>query len=128
MAPIFARAAAPHFTTIYLGRGIDQAFFIWCLVWWPVVAGFVIIFDMVRMGISGGNGALWFCELTANSIGRLAIKCGIDSDGLRRTIADYNRVAENKATDPLDKSPDYLQSLGDGPYYALNAAISNRFA
>ncbi len=34
-ALIFARAAAPHFTTIYLGRGIDQAFFIWCLVWWP---------------------------------------------------------------------------------------------
>ena len=32
---LFARAAAPHFTTIYLGRGIDQAFFIWCLVWWP---------------------------------------------------------------------------------------------
>ena len=34
-ALLFARAAAPHFTTIYLGRGIDQAFFIWCLVWWP---------------------------------------------------------------------------------------------
>lgn len=32
---LFGRAAAPHFTTIYLGRGIDQAFFIWCLVWWP---------------------------------------------------------------------------------------------
>ena len=34
-AILFGRAAAPHFTTIYLGRGIDQAFFIWCLVWWP---------------------------------------------------------------------------------------------
>jgi hypothetical protein len=34
-ALLFARAASPHFTTIYLGRGIDQAFFIWCLVWWP---------------------------------------------------------------------------------------------
>jgi hypothetical protein len=32
---LFGRAAAPHFTTIYIGRGIDQAFFIWCLVWWP---------------------------------------------------------------------------------------------
>jgi len=32
---LFARAALPHFTTIYLGRGIDQAFFVWCLVWWP---------------------------------------------------------------------------------------------
>src|SRR5437660_154393 len=34
-AILFGRAAAPHFTTVYLGRGIDQAFFIWCLVWWP---------------------------------------------------------------------------------------------
>ena len=34
-AMVFGRAAAPHFTTIYLGDGIDQAFFIWCLVWWP---------------------------------------------------------------------------------------------
>ena len=34
-ATLFVRAAAPHFTTIYLGRGIDQAFLIWCLVWWP---------------------------------------------------------------------------------------------
>ncbi len=34
-ALLFARADASHFTTIYLGRGIDQAFFIWCLVWWP---------------------------------------------------------------------------------------------
>ena len=34
-AMLFARAAAAHFTSIYLGRGIDQAFFIWCLVWWP---------------------------------------------------------------------------------------------
>ncbi|MGH7913607.1 MAG: hypothetical protein ACREPW_03010, partial [Candidatus Binataceae bacterium] len=34
-ALLFARPDMPHFTTIYLGRGIDQAFFIWCLVWWP---------------------------------------------------------------------------------------------
>ena len=34
-APLFLRPALPHFTTIYLGRGIDQSFFIWCLVWWP---------------------------------------------------------------------------------------------
>ena len=34
-ALLFARPALPHLATIYLGRGIDQAFFIWCLVWWP---------------------------------------------------------------------------------------------
>jgi len=34
-ALLFARPALPHLATIYLGRGIDQVFFIWCLVWWP---------------------------------------------------------------------------------------------
>jgi len=34
-ALIFGRAAAPQLNTIYLGEGIDQGFFIWCLVWWP---------------------------------------------------------------------------------------------
>ncbi len=34
-ALIFGRAAAPHLSTIYLGEGIDQCFFVWCLVWWP---------------------------------------------------------------------------------------------
>jgi 3-oxo-5alpha-steroid 4-dehydrogenase len=64
----------------------------------------------------------------AKNIDQLAIKCGIDAGGLRRTIADYNRLTEHKAADPLEKSSAYLQSLGNGPYYALNASISNRFA
>ena len=32
---LFARPAASHFATSYVGRGVDQPFFIWCLVWWP---------------------------------------------------------------------------------------------
>jgi 3-oxo-5alpha-steroid 4-dehydrogenase len=64
----------------------------------------------------------------AKSIEQLAIKCGIDASGLQRTVADYSRLAEDKVTDPLEKSSAYLQSLGDGPYYAINASISNRFA
>jgi hypothetical protein len=32
---LFGRAAAPRFSSVYMGRGIDQTFFIWCLVWWP---------------------------------------------------------------------------------------------
>jgi hypothetical protein len=37
-AVLFGRAAAPRFNTVYLGSGIDQAFFVWCLVWWPYAA------------------------------------------------------------------------------------------
>src|SRR3984893_4112490 len=32
---LFARPSAPQFASSYLGRGADQCFFIWCLVWWP---------------------------------------------------------------------------------------------
>jgi hypothetical protein len=34
-ACLFARPAAAHFGSAYFGRGVDQPFFIWCLVWWP---------------------------------------------------------------------------------------------
>jgi hypothetical protein len=34
-ALLFGHATAPDFNSIYLGYGIDQSFFIWCLVWWP---------------------------------------------------------------------------------------------
>lgn len=37
-AVLFGRAAAPRFGTVCLGSGIDQAFFAWCLVWWPHAA------------------------------------------------------------------------------------------
>jgi hypothetical protein len=32
---LFARPSAPQFASSYLGWGVDQSFFIWCLVWWP---------------------------------------------------------------------------------------------
>lgn len=34
-ALLFARPVAPYYTTAYLGWGVDQTFFIWCLAWWP---------------------------------------------------------------------------------------------
>jgi hypothetical protein len=34
-ALLFAQPTATHFATSYVGRGVDQPFFIWCLVWWP---------------------------------------------------------------------------------------------
>jgi len=30
--------------------------------------------------------------------------------------------------DPLGKNPDYCRPLGEGPYWALNTSLSNRFA
>jgi hypothetical protein len=32
---LFARPSAPQFASSYLGWGVDQCFFIWCLTWWP---------------------------------------------------------------------------------------------
>lgn len=42
----------------------------------------------------------------------------VDAEQLAQTIADYNAAAE-AGEDPLGKSPEYLNVLGDGPYYAI---------
>src|ERR1700740_496399 len=34
-ALLFAWPVAPRLATTYIGCGVDQPFFIWCLVWWP---------------------------------------------------------------------------------------------
>ena len=63
----------------------------------------------------------------AASLDALAAKCDIDAAGLRDEAARFNGDA-TKGTDPMGKSPEYLRSLGAGPYYAINMALSNVFA
>lgn len=62
----------------------------------------------------------------ASSIEGLARKCGIDPDGLGRTIASYNASARTKA-DPFGKNADYLRPMGHGPFHAINKSTANIF-
>jgi len=52
----------------------------------------------------------------------LADRCGIDAAGLEATKREYNTAVAAKR-DPKEKSPDYLQPLGEGPYYAIDVSI-----
>ena len=52
----------------------------------------------------------------ADSLDELAEKYGIDADGLRATVEEYNRFCE-EGHDPLGKSPEYLKPIKTAPFY-----------
>ena len=62
------------------------------------------------------------------SLAAIARKCKIDLAGLQDTITGYNSIAQSGGADPLGKGGDYVHTIGDGPYYALNMAIDNLFS
>jgi 3-oxo-5alpha-steroid 4-dehydrogenase len=64
----------------------------------------------------------------AGSLQALAQKCGIDFDGLKKTVGNYSAAARTGQPDPLGKNADYIHPFGDGPFYALNMAIDNMFS
>lgn len=57
----------------------------------------------------------------------LAKRAGIDPARLQRTVADFNARARAGQPDPLGKSPDKQVPLDDGPYYAVNVSLNNKF-
>lgn len=64
----------------------------------------------------------------ARSLKAIAAKCAIDADELARTIAAYDAAARDGRPDTLGKNADYVEPLGDGPYFALNMALDNPFS
>jgi 3-oxo-5alpha-steroid 4-dehydrogenase len=57
----------------------------------------------------------------------LASNAGIDPVGLEKTIADHNRRARAGQPDTLGKSPDKMVPMENGPYYAVNVSLNNKF-
>ncbi|MEI8299959.1 MAG: FAD-binding protein [Pseudomonadota bacterium] len=58
----------------------------------------------------------------------LARKIGADPVELQATVATMRSALANKQPDPLGKNPDYCRPLGEGPYWALNTSIGNKFS
>ncbi len=58
----------------------------------------------------------------------LAGKIGVDPTALERTVTRLRTAMSQGLPDPLGKNPDYCQPLGDGPYWALNTSLDNKFA
>lgn len=62
----------------------------------------------------------------APTLDALADKIGFDRDTLRRTVDSYNTYARGEQPDPLEKRPDEMARIGEGPYYAIDASIDSR--
>ncbi len=65
---------------------------------------------------------LWLGRRKAATLDGLARKLGIPVEAFLATIDGYNRMAAGKH-DPQGKMPDFLEPLGDGPYYAINCSL-----
>jgi 3-oxo-5alpha-steroid 4-dehydrogenase len=55
----------------------------------------------------------------------LAARCGIDPNGLKKTLGDYNVGAQQK-DDDFAKQNHYLHRLEKGPFYAIDMSIGNK--
>lgn len=60
-----------------------------------------------------------------SSLEQLSKACGMDSSALKGSVSHYNHSINQGIADPLGKSADYCQSLGQGPYYAMNISVSS---
>ncbi len=63
----------------------------------------------------------------APSIERLAGKIGIDPQALEKTIADFNAGAAHGTDAAHGKMKQHLRPVSDGPYYAVNLSINNKW-
>lgn len=63
----------------------------------------------------------------ATTLAKLAAKCGIDPGGLERAVAGYNATVAKRAPDPLGKVPNKMKPVDQGPYYAVNMSLNNKF-
>jgi len=68
---------------------------------------------------------LLFNTVRNNDIAALAARCGINVDGLKNTLADYNEGVERNV-DSFAKHGEYLHALKRGPFYAMDMSIGNK--
>lgn len=54
----------------------------------------------------------------ANSLEELADKAGINLNGLRKTIEEYNKACKTGRDEIFHKSPDFLRPIKQAPFYA----------
>lgn len=55
----------------------------------------------------------------ADTIEELAEKMGMDSAVLAKTVEDYNRCCELGVDEGFEKPAEFLDPIGDGPYYCV---------
>jgi len=68
---------------------------------------------------------LYINRKKAESIDKLAQRCGIPADTLCDTVEAYNKVSRGEKEDPLGKAPEYLQPIASPPFYAIDCSLAN---
>lgn len=64
----------------------------------------------------------------AGTLAALCKKIGADPARTAQTIAEHNGRADRGEADPFGKIPDLVLPVREGPFYAVNMSIDNRFA
>ena len=98
-----------------LRRALRQSIF----TSWSMIKNFGL-FAVITI-LFGGNKR-------AGDLRTLAEKCGIDADGLERTVREHDEALEVGLPDAVGKLDDYRTPLGDGPYSAVRMSIDNPVA
>jgi 3-oxo-5alpha-steroid 4-dehydrogenase len=71
---------------------------------------------------------MFFNARKGNAVEDLATACGMLPEVLRATVNTYNEAAAGSGNDPFGKPKEYMHSLEQGPYYAMDvSADSKRF-
>jgi 3-oxo-5alpha-steroid 4-dehydrogenase len=63
----------------------------------------------------------------AASVRVLARRCGLDPEVLESTIEGFNARARGGQSDVFGKGQDKMKALAQGPFYAVNVSMDNRF-
>lgn len=71
-------------------------------------------------GMPGGGQSFFF----GNTLQELAEKTGIDYEGLKATVENYNRMCAEGFDREFFKMPDEMIPFGNGPFYAIKGELA----
>ena len=78
----------------------------------PLPNAYEVLDDAISQGIA----------FKADTIEELAETLGMEPETLAATVDTYNAACEAKEDTEFGKNPDYLDAIGEGPYYAVLGA------
>ncbi len=64
----------------------------------------------------------------SRTIRGLSRKCNFSDGALEKTVSEHNEAIAQGRPDPMGKSNNYVRTMGEGPYRAINSAIWNKFS
>jgi 3-oxo-5alpha-steroid 4-dehydrogenase len=62
----------------------------------------------------------------AKDVSALATMLGMNVAALQQTFDDYNEAAEGKKPDRFEKSPESMEVMREGPFYAIDCSLGSK--